>query len=165
MKIRHVLTLAAALAVASTAAFAQIGDDSPDSDIRVRRALESAELMFRVDSDGDFRLVFAEDDDRTQVVFINSQTSFYGSMEVREVWSCGYRPEEGSAISRARLEYLLQKNAGYKIGSWSLTSKGNVVFTVVVSANASADALDDAARAVANAADALEREWDGGDDL
>lgn len=167
MKSRLVLAAVFALfAASSVTAFAQIGDDEPSADPRVRRALDQAELKYTIDDDGDYHLVFAQNDDRTQLVIIDSATSTYGSMEVREVWSTGYRADEDETIPRGRLESLLKKNASYKVGAWRLSPNGrNVIFAVIVSANANASALDDAARVAADTADELELEWSGDDEL
>ena len=40
-----------------------------------------------MNEDGDFRLVFAVEDNRAQVVIISSTTETLGKMEIREVWS------------------------------------------------------------------------------
>jgi hypothetical protein len=168
MKSNPVFATLIALSVAASAtAFAKISDDdSTGGDARVRRALEQAELKYTVDDDGDFRLVFEEDGDRTQLVFVNSKTSTYKSMEVREVWSFGYRVDEDEIIPRARLEALLQKNSSYKVGAWGLSSNGrNVVFTIRIPADADAEMLDDAARLASETADELELDWSGDDKL
>ena len=147
-------------------AFAQIGDpdEAPKADSRVRAALDRASLKYRVDSDGDFRLTFEVDDDRTHVVFINSNTEEYGDMEVREIWAVGATSETG--FSAAKLEELLKKNGTYKIGAWHLTKNGQrAVFTVVVSARANSDTIDSMVRLVAKTADGLEKEWLGTDEF
>ena len=61
------------------------------ADLRVQSALDDAGLKYTIDDDGDFRLLFGQEDDRSQLVWINSNTEEYGNMELREVWGIGYR--------------------------------------------------------------------------
>jgi hypothetical protein len=58
-----------------------------DADPRVEKALKKLGLKYKVNEDGDFKLVFAIEDNRTQVVIISSTTETLGKMEIREVWS------------------------------------------------------------------------------
>ena len=150
----------------ASSTIAQIGDpdEQPKADSRVRKALEQASLKYTIDSDGDFKLSFSLNDDRTHLVFINSNTEVYDNMEVREIWACGAVSEDG--FSRQKLESLLKMNQKYKMGSWSLTPDGErAIFTVVVSARANSDTIDSMVRLVAKTADNLEKEWLGNDEL
>jgi hypothetical protein len=45
-----------------------------EPDQRVEKALKKLGLKYTVDKDGDFKLIFTTQGDRTQVVFINSGT-------------------------------------------------------------------------------------------
>ncbi len=168
MKFPKFLPISLALLCAAPA-FAQLGDpdDEPQSDSRVRKALDDLDLNYEVDSDGDFRLIMSFDDDRSQLLWVNSNTETLGSMEIREVWSFAFKADEDEPISRKRLEYLLQQNAQLKMGAWQPSSNGrNVIFCATVSARASGDALRQAIRLVAISADELEKDWaNGTDDL
>ena len=162
----YVATAVLALSFLAASAIAQVGDpdEEPKADSRVRTALDAADLKYKIDKDGDFKLQFTLDDDRTHLVFVNSNTETYGNMEVREIWAAGAVSKGG--FSRQKLETLLKKNGQYKVGAWHLTQDGErAIFTVVVSARASSDTLNSMVRLVAKTADALEEEWLGNDDL
>jgi hypothetical protein len=58
-----------------------------EPDQRVEKALKKLGLKYTVDKDGDFKLIFTTEGDRTQVVFINSGTETLRKMEIREIWS------------------------------------------------------------------------------
>ena len=136
------------------------------ADLRVQSALDDAGLKYTIDDDGDFRLLFGQEDDRSQLVWINSNTEEYGNMELREVWGIGYRAGEDGSLSRTQLLDLLKRNNTYKLGSWRLSSNGqNVIFTITVDADADGETLDTVARYVADLTDELEKDWDGGDEL
>ncbi|MDT7942747.1 MAG: hypothetical protein RQ993_05680, partial [Bacteroidota bacterium] len=85
-------------------------------DPRVERALKKLGLKYKVDEDGDFKLVFAVEGNRTQVVIINSTTETLGKMEIREVWSpiAKFASNPSCELSMD----LLEKHGTFKIGSY-----------------------------------------------
>ncbi len=85
-------------------------------DPRVERALKKLGLKYEVDEDGDFKLVFAVEDNRAQVVIINSTTEALGKMEIREVWSPIAKFASNPPCDLS-LE-LLEKHGTFKIGSY-----------------------------------------------
>ncbi len=134
-------------------------------DPRVEKALKKLGLKYEVDKDGDFKLIFSMEDERTQVVFINSTTETLGKMEIREIWSptAKFSSAPSSALSQA----LLERNSTFKIGSYQYkkTSGGYyLIFSVHLSANASAEELGSIVGAVAQTADATEKEIMQNDD-
>lgn len=163
----RVLLVICAITLATEPLFAQLGnpEETPKSDPRVRAALNEASLKFTIDSDGDYRLrVSWNDENRSQTVFINSNTETYGNMEVREIWTYGATSDEG--FSRSKLEELLKDNGRKKIGAWRLSQDGHkAIFKVVVSARANADTIHSVFRFVASVADELEKDWMGNDEL
>ena len=68
------LAFVAALALVPQLAAAQVGARTITPDARVEKLLKEAELNYTIDEDGDFRLEFALDDDRSQLVWISSKT-------------------------------------------------------------------------------------------
>ncbi len=134
-------------------------------DPRVEKALKKLGLKYEVDKDGDFKLVFSVEDDRTQVVFINSTTETLGKMEIREIWSptAKFSSTPPPALSLA----LLEKNSTFKIGSYQYKKSGStyyLVFSVHLSAEAPAEELGSIVAAVAKTADATEKEIMESDD-
>ena len=134
---------------------ARLQASGPDQ--RVEKALKKLGLKYTVDKDGDFKLVLPTQGDRTQVVFINSDTETLRKMEIREIWSpaAKFSSTPPSALSQA----LLEKNGSFKIGSYAYKKAGDVyvlVFHAQISANASAEELLSVVIGVAGVADAAE---------
>jgi hypothetical protein len=134
---------------------ARLQASGPDQ--RVEKALKKLGLKYTVDKDGDFKLIFTTQGDRTQVVFINSGTETLRKMEIREIWSpaAKFSSTPPPALSQA----LLEKNGSFKIGSYAYKKAGDVyflVFNVQISANASAEELLSVVIGVAETADATE---------
>ena len=134
---------------------ARLQASGPDQ--RVEKALKKLGLKYTVDKDGDFKLILATQGDRTQVVFINSDTETLRKMEIREIWSpaAKFSSTPPSALSQA----LLEKNGSFKIGSYAYKKAGDVyvlVFHAQISANASAEELLSVVIGVAMMADATE---------
>jgi hypothetical protein len=134
---------------------ARLQASGPDQ--RVEKALKKLGLKYTVDKDGDFKLILATQGDRSQVVFINSDTETLRKMEIREIWSpaAKFSSTPPSALSQA----LLEKNGSFKIGSYAYKKAGDVyvlVFHAQISANASAEELLSVVIGVAGVADATE---------
>lgn len=159
MKTKLLLTLACLLA--ANFIFA----DSSDYDHRVKRALIDQDIKYEIDDDGDFKVIYTLDDDRTQIAWIISETEEYRTTEVREVWSFAYKSEY--PLSSSKLLWLLKDSNMKKIGGWVVKELDDgflVVFVVKLDADASSSELEDAIIRAVTAADELEAEWDGGDD-
>jgi hypothetical protein len=130
-----------------------------EPDQRVEKALKKLGLKYTVDKDGDFKLILTTQGDRSQVVFINSDTETLRKMEIREIWSpaAKFSSTPPSALSQA----LLEKNGSFKIGSYAYKKAGDVyvlVFHAQIPANASAEELLSVVIGVAGVADATERD-------
>lgn len=159
MKTKLLLTLACLLA--ANFIFA----DSSDYDHRVKRALIDQDIKYEIDDDGDFKVIYTLDDDRTQLAWIFSETEKYRTTEVREVRSLAYISEY--PLSSSKLLWLLKNSNMQKIGGWVVEELDDgflVVFVVKLDADASSSELEDAIRCAVTEADDLEAEWDGGDD-
>ena len=139
---------------------AKKGDD------RVRRLLDQLDLKYSIDSDGDFRVSFALPDDRSQTVFIRSNTSRLGNLEIREVFSVAY--ESQGPLPAEVANALLVVNAHAKLGAWSLLrateERCYAAFTARIAADTDIDALMTTIRAVLETADDVEMKLNGGED-
>lgn len=159
-KMKMIVGMAACVLCATS--FAQLGeigeeDSSSKADARVRRALENADVKYRIDKDGDYRVQWTLDEGRTHVVFINSNTTKLGSMELREVWAIAFVADE---VSANNMRALLELNAKYKVGAWRMykgRSGYQVSFCVTVSANCAGQALRTFSQVVASTADEIEK--------
>jgi len=136
-------------------------------DPRVEKALKKLGLKYEVDEDGDFKLVFAVEGNRTQVAFINSTTETLGKMEIREVWSpiAKFASTPPCDLSLN----LLEKHGTFKIGSYQYKKLRSgsylLVFIVHLSAKAPAEELGSIVGAVARTADETEMAIVGNDDF
>jgi hypothetical protein len=129
----------------------------------VKRMLDAKGTPFEIDDDGDYKiLVNYKDEGRTQLVFVRSVVETYGKQRVREVWSYGYQAPNDQ-FSSLVANRLLDASNKVKLGSWVKQGK-SAVFVVKVSAEASADELDNAIDAAAAAADEMEKELTEGKD-
>lgn len=158
--------VAAALAILPQQAFAQVGTGTITADARVEKLLEEADLNYTIDEDGDFRLEFALEDDRSQLVWISSKTASYEVLEVRDVWSVAFRSREPLSAEVANL--VLRRNGEMILGAWQVRKWGDdyvLAYAAQVAANADAASLESAAEAVVVTADELEKELTGKDEF
>ncbi len=120
------------------------------------RLLDTLEYKYEIDDDGDYRLIFDMDNDRTQLVFVRSNVETYGSHHVREIWSPGFKsptPQFTALVANR----LLEDSNDAKLGSW--VKQGDLaMFVVKIDADASAQVLSDAIDAAAKSADEIELE-------
>jgi hypothetical protein len=157
MKRSAILVLAGVLVCAITV-FAQIGQTKRAGDERVKRLLDKAELKYEVDSDGDFRLVNKFDNDRTHILFVNSNTENYLNMEIREVWAVGYIPPQGEIGGEIALD-LLRENRKKKLGAWQIMRVGGkdvAAFVAQIAADTDEKTLMGVMHLVSKTADDLE---------
>lgn len=134
----------------------------PKADERVKRILDDREIKYTIDSDGDFRVVFTLDENRTQLALIRSTTSKIYGFEIREVWSVAYKVKEGEFPPEMAVKFL-EHNATLKFGAWE--KHGNsVVFVTKIAGNADSQALYDAMMITLETADIMEKELTGDTD-
>ncbi|MCM2310787.1 MAG: hypothetical protein NDI84_05225 [Steroidobacteraceae bacterium] len=156
----------AALALVPQLAAAQVGARTITPDARVEKLLKEAELNYTIDEDGDFRLEFALDDDRSQLVWISSKTASYEVLEIRDVWSVAFRSKE--PLSAELANQALRKNGEMILGAWQVKKWGEeyvLAYAAQVAANTDAASLESAAEAVVVSADELEKELTGKDEF
>ena len=153
------------LSMMSTMAQAQIGQRNKEGDPRVRRILEQADLKFDVDDDGDFKLGNRMDDNRTQMAWINSNTSRFVELEIRNVWSIGYISKE--PLNLEVTTKLLEQNRRVKLGAWHIQKAGEsnvAIFQAQIAADADKLTLLQVLQAVTSTADDMEKELMDGKD-
>ena len=144
---------------------AQIGAKKAH-DKRIEKLLDAAELKYTIDSDGDFKAGYRLDNGRTHFVFINSNTEKYGDLEIREVWSVGLISD--GQLTPAIMRNLLKKNSTMKLGSWKIVNMGSkecAAFYAQIAADSDKGTLLRALQLVTQAADEMEKELTGKDDL
>lgn len=165
--------VAAATALAAGVAAARDAEDEVVSgeDWRVKRALEEMGMPYRIDEHWRFVLSFeGVEEERTQLVFVESRTSELDEYEIREIYGLAY---SGKPLGKAQLEELLEGNSRYKLGAWEVSPPDTgedgrrfqqVRYSVRIAADASPETLRTATGVVSDMCDRLELDWLGTDD-
>jgi len=153
-------TVFAALAFACLAAFPALAATEPDAAIKAQ--LDSLDVKYDVDKDGDYKVTFDLGEDRSQVVWIRSATDSYGSLKVREVWSPGYKLDGGDLPAKVA-NRLLEHGHGLILGGWT-KQKQYAMLVVKIPVSSTPQQLRDAAEFAAGAADEIEKELTPGKD-
>lgn len=133
-----------------------------DTDRRLTKALDRARIAHEVDAQGDVRVAFLTGDGRSQMVVVRSATSAFGALDMRELVSAAYRSPT-MALPGEIANRLLDLNARARLGGWSRHGPMALLVTRIP-ADADAKELADALEYTARAADAVERELNGGKD-
>lgn len=149
MKRTLLSTLLIALAATGSAAAA-------DTDKAVARHLDKLGYTYEVDEDGDYRMVFDVEGDRTQMVYVRSSVEDFGSHNIREIWSPAYSSKT-KQFPVAVANRLLEDSQDAKMGGW-VKQDTTAMFVVKIDADATADQLSDAIDAAIRTADAMELE-------
>ncbi len=135
---------------------------STQADSAIAAQLKQLDYEYEVDEDGDYKLTFAMDGDRSQLAFVLSGVEEYGKFRIREVWAPAYRSAT-DAFPAQVANRLLEDSQDSKMGGW--VKQGNMaVFVVKIAANASSEELDDAIDYVLRTADQMEAELTPGQD-
>jgi hypothetical protein len=140
-------------------------DDATSSsgDPRVAAALKAAGLAYSID-DGDFRLEYDVDKDRTQRVWVASETARIDQLEVRDVWSVAARGKGEVPADLARM--LLKENVRMILGAWQVNQSEDeylAVYLAQVDAAADAATLQEVIEVVMFSADRIEKQLSGQD--
>ncbi len=138
------------------------GAHATTPDPSVAKALDALGYPYEVDEDGDYKMVFDVENDRTQLVFVRSAVEDYGSHRIREIWSPGYNAPTGQ-FSAEIANRLLEDAQSAKLGGW-VKQQQLAMFVVKVDADADGPVLADAIDAATHTADEMERALTGQDE-
>ena len=142
---------------------------TPQVDRKCQKALDKADLVYEIDSDGDFKLVVKVPDNRTQLVYVYSNTLTYDEVEVRTIMSPALVADTDQALTAETMRLLLVDNFENKMGAWEVVERpdGGIVIQYVVKppADIGADELRSLIGLAAIAADMIEQQITEGDDL
>ena len=133
-----------------------------EPDAAIKAQLESLDVKYEIDSDGDFKITFDMGKGRSQLVWIRSATESYGDLKVREIWSPGYK-HGGQEVPAKIANRLLEHSPGLIMGGWT-KQKEFCMLTVKIPVSATPKQLRDAAEAAADGADEIEQELTPGKD-
>ena len=134
-----------------------------EADKSVARHLDKLGYTYEVDEDGDYRLVFDVEGDRTQMVYVRSAVEDFGTHNIREIWSPGYT-SSSKQFPVAVANRLLEDSQDAKMGGW-VKQDTTAMFVVKIDADATPDQLSDAIDAAIRTADAIELELTKKDDF
>jgi len=130
-------------------------------DPRVTGLLAELKLNHEVGDDGDVRVGFETEGGRKQIIVVSSQTSQFGAMEIRELFSPAVFFDGFLDVELANAVLVI--NAEMKMGSWRiLRGSGRVqsalTFGVQIDAGASAASLLTSLHLVCAATDEMEKQ-------
>ena len=143
--------------------YAQVTTEPAAPDERVKKALSDAKLGYAIEK-GDFLLDYNVDATRSQRVWVASETSRLGSLELRDVWSVGARGK-GKMPTDLALQ-LLAENVRMVLGAWQVnqgTDEYLVVFSSPLNADADPETLQQVIEAVTISADRIEKQLSDSD--
>jgi hypothetical protein len=147
----------ALMMAAAPVTFAADDTTSSSEDPRVVAALKAAGLAYTID-DGDFRLEYDVDKQRSQRVWIASETAWIDQLEFRDVWSVAGRGKGEVPAELARK--LLAENVRMILGAWQVNQSPDeylVVYSVPVDAAGDAATLQKVLEVVMFSADRFEK--------
>lgn len=165
---RAILVLACVLCGVVLAQAQSGGAARKSGDARVKTLLTQLGLKYELTAAGDFKLSPARTESgRDQVVYVNSKTQEYGTLEIREVLSPAYL--SNGPLSAGVANRLLRENNEVKFGAWRVEPQNDgheylVVFVAQISAKSDAETLRLAIKSVLIIADRMEKELTGLDD-
>jgi hypothetical protein len=155
---RSLLLATVSLALVLAAPPALAGDPDP----AIKAQLDSLDIKYEVDADGDYKITFDLGNGRSQLVWVRSKTEAYGDLKVREIWSPGYK-HGGAEVPVKIANRLLEHSHGLILGGWT-KQKEFCMLAVKIPVSSTPKQLRDAAEAAADAADEIEQELTPGKD-
>jgi hypothetical protein len=180
---RTMLALVCLLLLAHTAS-AQGGSPTakPPADPRVKAALEKIGYKYELSAANDYKLVPIQTEQsgakadgtpnfRTQLVYVNSNTERYGTLEIREVLAPVFI--SNGPLSSDVANRLLRENNQVKLGSWRVVpissgpnaGKSLIMFAAQINADIDPESLRLTIKSVILIADRMEKELTGTDDF
>ena len=139
-----------------------------EADPRISVALSRNDIKFQVNDSNNFRVICITDkeNNRDQLVIVNSKTEKYASLELREIWALGYKVPEGSTVPAPVVKKAMSSSDNYKLGFWELSENEDILFHCArVPANLDDDTLIKVIFDIAGTADEFEAENLGTDEL
>ncbi len=165
------VALALLIPAMTSRAAAQLGQaEASPADPFVGKALDNLELVYEIDEDGDYKMLFELDGDRSQLVYVFSAVETFGALRIREVWAPVAKPKN---LTASVAKKLLAENQSVKFGAFRVLDSANdegepailIAFAAHISADTTGDALMSALEMVYSQADEMEAELTAADDF
>lgn len=142
-----------------------VEESPPDNNLA--QTLSAAGIAYQVNQRGHLSFVTQVSRERTQLVFIASETKRVGNLDWREVWSIGYLTADPSLPESVAID-LLEENATSEQGAWEagqFLGQRAGIFKARVPADADWSTLETTFQLVSAIADRKESELIGNDNL
>ena len=125
-----------------TVTFLSAAPADKKADPRLEAALGRLGLHYKVNSSGNVVVTYNAENDRSQAVFIMSETDKYNGIEIREIWSIAGSfdalPEKDVLVD------ILTESGKNKIGCWALEKTSDGKYLLFYTIKFPADASDEA---------------------
>ena len=162
MKPKCLALLLAIMAIGTTGAFAD-----GKADPRVRDSLDYLDIEYSINSSGNYKVIYTmeDDEDRSHMVFVVSETETYSSVEIREVWSVAAVLDEYPDDDIIRS--MMEANSTNKLGAWAIEEDDGevwILYTAKFQVDLEPDELEDIMYFVAEICDEMELELVGTDE-
>jgi hypothetical protein len=136
-------------------------------DARVQHHLESLDIKYEVDEDGDYRVGFRLKNERTQIGYVRCRTVDFAGMEIMEIFSIALH--SFGPFDARTTNILLQESEKVKVGGWGVVQDADdnhlAVFTAKVPTTLTSDEFFAVLFAVVQTADRMEERLSGRDDF
>jgi hypothetical protein len=155
-------------------------NSTPAADPRVKAALDRIGYKYELSKENDYKLTPIQTEQigtaadgkpiwRTQLVYVNSNTERYGSLEIREVLAPAFLST--GPLSATVANRLLRENNTVKLGSWRLVQINSgpnagsylAMFAAQINADSDAESLRLTIKSVILIADRMEKELTNAD--
>lgn len=133
-----------------------------EADQRIKKALDELDVKYVIDDDGDYAITIYEAEERSQLVYVVSETDSIEGFEIRDIFSYAVRDKAPTLEMTSDLMRTSNKSL---IGAFEMTSGGNILYIAKIPANLPLKQLHGIIRAVAAYADDAEKEILGSDEL
>lgn len=140
---------------------------SEAADPRVKSMLDRLELTYEVDGDHDYKLIYDMGDDRTQAVWVISDTNTFSGLEIRELWSFVYEADRHE-LPAAVADRLMTASRDLIVGSYEAgdAEEGRrAVLIYRLPTDLSPATFGDALSSIAQVADEMEKELTDADEF
>jgi hypothetical protein len=158
---RSLRLIACSLALACLPALA---DDVVKPDMRVTDALDSEDMKYTVQDNGEVSVTIQwNEDGRSQGVRVQSKTFSWKQNEFRDVYSIAFKTDGSKLVEQALANRLLDESNSSTLGLWG--KQDDTVYSIVrVPAKATPSQLHEAISFAAEKADEMEKEILGTDE-
>jgi hypothetical protein len=130
-------------------------------DTNLKKTLDESGLSYKVNDKCNFTVEIKTEDNRTQIVTVNSKIMVYEGVEIRELWTGIKVLDSKNALSFTDGFTLLTKNAELKMGAWQISGTEApylLNFSLMISANTSPTDIKSMIIMLATQADIKEKE-------